>query len=76
VTLADVVKHVEHLVRVAGEEAVGIGADFDGMLLTPEGLEDVTAYPKLSRALTRRLGSRVARGVLGENVLGLLATLG
>jgi len=76
VTLADVVKHVEHLVRVAGEEAVGIGADFDGMLLTPEGLEDVTAYPKLSRALTRRLGSRVPPGVLGENVLGLLATLG
>ena len=73
VPLARVVQHIEHLVRVAGPHAVGLGADFDGMLLTPKGLPDVSAYPTLERALARRYPQPVVRGILGENLLRLLA---
>ena len=42
-TVEDVVRHIEHAVNVAGIDHVGIGTDFDGIEVTPEGLEDVSA---------------------------------
>jgi membrane dipeptidase len=69
-TVAD---HVEHLLRVAGPEYVGIGADYDGVTLLPEGLEDVSTYPALTAELLRRGHSdEVLRGVLGLNVLRVM----
>ena len=50
-TLADVVRHVEHVREVAGVDHVGIGGDYDGVAALPEGLEDVTGYPRLLAAL-------------------------
>jgi N-acyl-D-amino-acid deacylase len=53
-TLHDVVDHIDHLVRVAGVESVGIGADFDGVNLLPVQLEDVSTYPLLTQELLNR----------------------
>ena len=50
-TLADVVRHVEHVREVAGIDHVGLGGDYDGTTTLPEGLEDVTGYPRLLAAL-------------------------
>lgn len=50
-TLADVVAHIDHVVKIAGVDAVGIGSDFDGVMCTPTGLEDVSKFPNLTRAL-------------------------
>jgi len=49
--LADVVAHIDHIRKIAGIDAVGIGSDFDGIECTPEGLEDVSKFPNLTRAL-------------------------
>lgn len=49
--LADVVAHIDHVVKLAGVNAVGIGSDFDGVSCTPEGLDDVSKFPALTRAL-------------------------
>jgi membrane dipeptidase len=68
-TLAQVVDHVSHVARVAGRHAVGLGADYDGMLLTPDGLEDASAYPALAEALSRRFSAREVQGITGENLL-------
>jgi membrane dipeptidase len=38
-TLADVVKHLNHVVHVAGIDHVGLGSDFDGVQCVPEGTE-------------------------------------
>jgi membrane dipeptidase len=51
VTLADVMEHINHVVNLAGVDAVGIGSDFDGVMCTPTGLEDVSKFPNLTRAL-------------------------
>ena len=73
VPLSRVVAHVEHLLETAGERSVGLGADYDGMLLTPSGLPDASSYPRLAAALRRRgHGPGVVRGVMGENLLALL----
>ncbi len=53
-TLEDVVAHVEHVRDVAGVEHVGLGGDYDGTPRLPDGLEDVTGYPRLLQALADR----------------------
>ena len=53
-TLQDVVRHVEHIREVAGVEHVGLGGDYDGTATLPDGLEDVTGYPRLLAALAER----------------------
>jgi membrane dipeptidase len=52
--LSDVVAHLEHVREVAGIEHVGLGGDYDGVDWLPEGLEDVTGYPRLVAALRER----------------------
>jgi membrane dipeptidase len=49
--LSDVVAHLEHVREVAGIDHVGLGGDYDGVEWLPEGLEDVTGYPRLLAAL-------------------------
>ncbi|HJQ40751.1 MAG TPA: dipeptidase [Thermoanaerobaculia bacterium] len=53
-TIADVADHVEHVMKIAGADHVGIGSDFDGITSTPAGLESVADYPKLFDELIRR----------------------
>jgi len=53
-TIADVVRHIDHVREVAGVDAVGIGGDFDGTDTYPLGLEDVSGYPRLFEALADR----------------------
>jgi membrane dipeptidase len=53
-TVSDVADHVEHVARVAGVAHVGIGGDFDGSLIWPVGLEDVSSYPVLLAELMAR----------------------
>jgi membrane dipeptidase len=52
--LTDVVAHLEHVREVAGIDHVGLGGDYDGVDWLPEGLEDVTGYPRLLAELRER----------------------
>ncbi len=73
-TVADVVDHVEHVASVAGVDHVGLGSDFDGIEVTPVGLEDVSTYPAITVELIERGWSEPdIRKVLGENALRVLA---
>jgi len=73
-TLADVVKHINHVVEIAGVDAVGLGSDFDGISCAPEGLDSVDKWPNLTRALLEE-GYTPAeiRKIYGENTLRLMA---
>jgi membrane dipeptidase len=73
-TLADVVKHINHVVEIAGVDAVGLGSDFDGVQCVPEGLDSVEKWPNLTRALLEE-GYTAAeiRKIYGENTLRLMA---
>ena len=52
--LADVVAHLEHAREVAGIDHIGLGGDYDGVDRLPDGLEDVSSYPRLLAALAER----------------------
>jgi len=65
-----VVDQIEHVVKIAGPQAVGLGTDYDGIDDPPEGLEDVSRLPRITEELLRRGHSEEdVRGVLGENFL-------
>ena len=67
-TLKHVARHVEHAVKVMGEDGVAFGSDFDGMIPLPEGMRDVRDLPKLTAALLEHgLPVRIVEKVLGEN---------
>ncbi|MDE0816114.1 MAG: dipeptidase [Pirellulaceae bacterium] len=57
-TIHDVVDHIDHIVRIAGIDHVGIGSDFDGVSKLPLGLEDVSTYPRITQLLLERNYSR------------------
>ncbi len=65
--LDGVVRHVEHALRVAGEDAVAFGSDFDGMVPLPRGMRDVTDVPKLVARLARRLPAAIVEKVAWRN---------
>ena len=54
VTVKDVADHIEHIVKVAGIDHVGIGSDFDGIDMVPDGLSSVADYPNLFAELIHR----------------------
>ncbi len=69
-----VIEHIEHAIAVGGEDAVGIGSDFDGVDDPPIGLDDVSFLPKISEELLRRGHSEAqVKKVLGENFLAFFA---
>lgn len=73
-TIAQVADHVEHVAKVAGYQAVGIGSDFDGIGTTPVGLDGVDKYPALFRELARRgWTNEQLAGLAGRNVLRVFA---
>jgi len=53
-TLSDLADHIDHVVKVAGIDHVGLGGDFDGMAEATEGFDDVAHYPALFVELARR----------------------
>jgi len=72
-TLGDVVDHIEHVIKLAGIGAVGIGSDFDGVTCTPSGLDDVSKFPALTRALLEKGHSPDdIRKIYGGNTLRLM----
>lgn len=72
-TLAEVVTHIEHVREVAGIDHVGIGGDYSGSEAMPEGLEDVSGYPRLFAALVERNWTSADLAKLaGQNTLRVL----
>jgi membrane dipeptidase len=73
-TYARIVDHMAHVIRVAGEDYVSLGSDFDGLITTPEGLPDITALPRLVQDMLERGWSdtRIQK-ILGGNFLRVVA---
>jgi membrane dipeptidase len=72
-TIGTVADHIDHIVKVAGIDHVGLGSDFDGVTSLPEGLEDVSRYPYLTAELLRRGYSDAdVKKVLGGNLLRVM----
>ncbi len=72
--ISKLIDHIDHIVKVAGIDHVGIGADFDGANDMPEGAQDVSMLPNITYELLKRgYSERDIRKILGENFLRVFA---
>ena len=72
-TVSHLVDHIDHIVRVAGIDHVGLGSDFDGISVAPEELDDVSGFPAITSELVRRgYSDDDILKVLGANVLRVM----
>jgi membrane dipeptidase len=71
-----VVRHLEHVVNVAGDEHVSLGSDWDGSIVTPRDMRTCLELPRLTQAMLDRGWSeqRIKR-VLGLNFLRVVASV-
>lgn len=68
-----VADHIDHAVQVAGIAHVGLGSDFDGIDIAPDGLRDISMYRNVSEELRRRgYHESEIRGIMGGNFLGVM----
>jgi membrane dipeptidase len=69
-----IVDHIDHMVKVAGIDSVGLGSDFDGIPVTPEGMEDISKVPAIREELKRRGYSKGdIDKIMGENLMRVFA---
>ena len=64
--LSDLIDHIDHMVKVAGVDHVGLGSDFDGIDCSPQGLDSAADLPKITEALYQR-------GYKAEDLIRFLA---
>jgi membrane dipeptidase len=65
-----IVRHLEHIANVAGEEVTALGSDWDGMIVTPRDMPTCLELPRLVQImLDRRWSHGKIRRALGANFL-------
>ena len=65
-----IVDHIDHIVKVAGVESVGLGSDFDGISDVPSGMEHIAKIPAIRTELKRRgYSDSDIRKIMGENFM-------
>lgn len=68
-----IIEHIDHAVKVAGVDHVGLGSDFDGANM-PYGMEDASRLPKITDALLKKGYSEDdVKKILGENTIRVMA---
>jgi membrane dipeptidase len=68
-----IIEHIDHAVKVAGIDHVGLGSDFDGANM-PYGMEDASKLPRITEALLQKGYSEGdVKKILGENTLRIMS---
>lgn len=75
ISSSDLLRHIDHLLTIAGPDAVGLGSDFDGIATTPVDLRNGSDYPAFLEALWVRYGEAVCGKLFGGNWLRVLGAV-
>lgn len=70
--IEDVLRHVSHMLTVAGEDAIVLGSDFDGIPTNTIGLPHVGAIQTLYELLAKEFGTEIADKIVEKNFLRVL----
>ena len=70
--LSVIVDHLDHIVKLIGVDHVGFGSDFDGITSTPQGLDDITGFPLITKELMARgYSQKDISKIMGGNFIRL-----
>ena len=76
-TIKDVLKHIEHIVSIAGPDDIGLGADFDGIEKTPDDISGVENINIIFEHLGRlNYSNEIIEKIAGDNFIRLIKDLG
>jgi membrane dipeptidase len=65
-----IVDHMDYIVSLIGDDHVGLGSDFDGISITPRGIEDVSKMPEITRVMLERgYSDERIKKILGGNFM-------
>jgi len=64
-----ILSHIEHFLRLGGEDNIAFGSDFDGMDKLPEGIYDFSSYMPLSKLLEKEFSKSIAEKIMYKNVI-------
>ena len=71
--IKEIIDHIDHAVEICGIDHVGIGSDFDGIEVTPVGIDDVSMMPLLFTEMRRRgYTQEQIDKVSGDNLMNVL----
>ena len=68
-SIADLMKHIDHLCSLGGEKHIGFGSDFDGIDVFVTGLENASKYPHLINELLKHYSEEQVRGFAYKNFI-------
>lgn len=72
-SISKLADHIDYIVKLVGDDYVGIGSDFDGVSSLPVGLDDVTKYPLITAELKKRgYSDKSIKKILGRNVMRVM----
>lgn len=66
-----VVKHIDYILNMIGDDNIGLGTDFDGIDITPSKLENVLCLSSLYDVLIKLYGNNVTEKIMYGNFLKL-----
>ena len=67
-----IIDHLDHAVKVAGVDHVGLGSDFDGAVM-PLGMDDASKLPRITDALLKKgYSEQDVEKILGGNLLRVM----
>nr|NNM90072.1 dipeptidase [Bacilli bacterium] len=72
VMIEDLLRHLLHMLRVVGADAIALGSDFDGITTTMADLRDSRDYPVLIERLHHEIGHETTKKIMGENIFRVL----
>lgn len=68
-----VIAHIEHFLALGGEKSVFLGCDFDGIEITPKGIDGVQDIDKLySGLLKRNYSEELVKGIFYYNLYRII----
>lgn len=71
-----IVRHLEHIIQVVGEDHASLGSDWDGAIVTPRDMPTCLELPRLVQLmLDRGWGEGRIQKILGQNFLRCLRAL-
>lgn len=71
-TIDHVMKHISHIIEIAGDDCIGLGCDYDGIERTVEGLEEVTKIKVLIEAIEKKYGENTALKIAEGNFIRVM----
>ncbi len=70
--MADILRHISHMLTIMGEDSIALGTDFDGIDSTPGGIRDVGDLQAVFACVEKEFGAEAAEKIFSKNLLRVL----